>query len=88
MRNRLVARQPFKLVYIESSLSDCRVRGSYSARDLENLDSHPVEAETVTVKNVADLVLDTTLLTAADCQGRLRSWAERCQQNTLQPDAR
>lgn len=85
---RLVGRQPFKLLYVESSLSDRRARGSYSARDLENLDLHPVEAETAAVKNVADLVLDTTLLRAADCLGRLQSWAERCLESTLQPDAR
>lgn len=75
---RLTAGQPFKFVYLESSLAARHERGPQSVHELENLDSHPVEVETAAVKNIADLVLDTALLTAADCHDRLRVWAESC----------
>lgn len=73
----LVGEQPLKVIYLDSSLAVRRQRGSLTANDLDTIDSHPVEAETQSVKNIADLVLDTSSLTPADCLGRLHSWAQQ-----------
>ena len=78
----LFGEQPLKVIYLDSSMAVRRQRGSLTADDLDRLDSHPVEAETQAVKNIADFVLDTSLLTPDDCLGRLRCWA----QPRLRPD--
>jgi dephospho-CoA kinase len=67
--------QPLKVIYLDSSLPVRCQRGSFTIDDLILIDSHPIEAETQAVKNIADFVLDTSLLTPDDCLGRLRTWA-------------
>ena len=74
----LIPQQPVKLVYLESSLAERVKRSSLSPDQLQKLDSHSVESETVAIRNVADLVLNTSG-SADDCFSRLRSWAlEQC----------
>jgi chloramphenicol 3-O-phosphotransferase len=74
---RLFGEQPLRVIYLYSSLAVRRQRGSFTVDDLDRLDSHPVEAETQAVKNIADFVLDTSLLTPDDCIARLRSWVKQ-----------
>jgi adenylate kinase family enzyme len=75
---RLTAGQNFKLVYLESSLAARHERAPQSVHELENLDLHPVDSETASLKDIANLVLDTSFLTAGECHDRLRVWAESC----------
>ena len=76
----LVGDQPLRIVYLESSLEARRERGSFTRDDLDELDSHPVEAETQAVKKVANFVLDTSLLTPGDSLARIRAWSRLCYQ--------
>lgn len=69
--------QPLKVVYLESSLEVRAQRGSFAPDDLVEVDSHPVEAETLALKNLANLVLDTSLLTPTDSLARLRAWSDK-----------
>jgi|SRR5580700_5098121 hypothetical protein len=73
----LCGEQPVKVIFLDSSLAVRRQRGSFTVDGLDKLDSHPVEAETQAIKNIADFVLDTSLLTPDDCLGRLRSWTHQ-----------
>jgi hypothetical protein len=74
----LVAGQALKVVYLESSSVDRQDRISLTTEDLCKLDSHPVEAETLAIRKIADLILDTSLLSPSACFDRLRAWARTC----------
>jgi cytidylate kinase len=70
----LVPEQSVKLVYLESSLPDRIKRSSLSARELQQIDSHPVESDGALLKSAADLVL-TTSAASDECFEALLTWA-------------
>jgi len=65
--------QPVKLVYLESSMADRMKRSSLSARELQEIDSHPVESDRILLKSAADLVLSTSAETD-ECFEALLTW--------------
>jgi cytidylate kinase len=70
----LVPKQSVKLIYLESSLADRMKRSSLSARELREIDSHPVEADRTLLKSAADLVLSTSA-ESDECFETLLTWA-------------
>jgi cytidylate kinase len=71
---KLAPQQPVKLVYLETSVAERVKRSLSSPEQLQKLDSHSVESETVAIGSVADFVLNTSR-SVDDCFSRLRSWA-------------
>jgi cytidylate kinase len=69
----LIPDQPVKVVFLESSVEDRVGRSSLSRAQLERLDSHAVESETMAIRNIADLVLNTSG-SVDDNFSRLRIW--------------
>jgi len=69
----LVPDQPLKVVYLESSGEGRVGRSLLSRAQLETLDSHAVESETVAIRNIADFVLNTSG-SVDESFSRLRTW--------------
>jgi hypothetical protein len=72
----LIPNQPVKLVYLESSGQERVERSSLSRAQLEMLDSHAVESETVAMRKIADFVVDTSG-SVDDTFSRLRTWVSQ-----------
>jgi len=74
--------QSLRVVYLECARAIRCERGGFSLNELQRLDSHPVEAERLAVKNAADFVLDTSLLTPRESLTCIRDWTLlSCQQS-------
>lgn len=69
----LAPEQPVKLIYLESSIADRMKRSSLNARELEEIDSHPVESDRTLLKSAADLVLSTSA-ESDECFEALLAW--------------
>lgn len=72
----LAPQQQVKLVYLESSVADRMERSSFSARELEEIDSHPVESDRVLLKSAADLVLNSSP-NSDECFEALLAWVRQ-----------
>jgi hypothetical protein len=82
---KLAPKQSVKLVYLESPTAQRLERGSLTAGELQEIDSHPVEADADLLKSVADLVLSTASH-SDECFEVLRGWAmQHCMSATECP---
>jgi cytidylate kinase len=68
-----VARQPVKLIYLDSSLADRMKRSGLTARKLQEIDSHSVEHDQSLLKSAADIVITTSADVHA-CFQTLQDW--------------